>query len=64
LLPARSLAIEISNHAVVDEKSPFVLYILQIQTDFSRFVTKKKFENFVELQTKLLSLRDQVVLEK
>lgn len=40
-------SIKIDKHTIVDEKDPFVLFALELQSDFSKFVVLKKFTNFV-----------------
>ena len=64
VLPVRKLKAQIMKHVVVDEKSPFVLYAIMIESDYSRFITKNTFENYEILQKKLISLENQVVLSK
>ena len=58
LLPVRRLNCSISKHTIVDEKNPFVLFAVELESEFSRYVAKKQFQNFVNLQKKLLSLRN------
>lgn len=41
---------------MIDESNPFVLFAIQIESDFSRFITKNTFENFEVLQKQLISL--------
>lgn len=43
----RSYTIRIEKHTVVDEKKPFVLYALQLQSEFSKYIVLKQFHNFV-----------------
>ena len=64
LIPVRTIKIKIDKHTVVDEKSPFVLYALELTSNYSRYVAKKQYVNFVELQQRLLLLRDQVTITR
>ena len=50
LMPIRSINIKIEKHAIVDEKSPFVLYALEMTSDYSRYISKKQYDNYVQLQ--------------
>ncbi len=40
----------IDKHTVIDEKKPFVLYALELQSNFSKFVVLKQFASFTILQ--------------
>mmetsp|Transcript_18059 Transcript_18059/g.13108 ORF Transcript_18059/g.13108 Transcript_18059/m.13108 type:complete len:133 (-) Transcript_18059:443-841(-) len=53
--------LKIEKHTVVDEKDPFVLYAVEIQSEFSKFIMLKQFQNFVKLQQELVKLKDSVV---
>lgn len=46
-MPVRSFKVKIARHAIIDERSPFVLYAIEIKSNFSRYIIKKQFENFV-----------------
>jgi hypothetical protein len=46
-IPVRSLQVKIARHAIIDERSPFVLYAIELRSNFSRYIIKKQFENFV-----------------
>lgn len=46
-MPVRSLKVKIARHAIIDERSPFVLFAIELKSNFSRYIIKKKFENFV-----------------
>ena len=63
-MPVRKLKSAISKHVVIDQSDPFVLYAIQIESDYSRFITKNTFENFEILQKRLVSLDNQCVLMK
>mmetsp|Transcript_23532 Transcript_23532/g.31560 ORF Transcript_23532/g.31560 Transcript_23532/m.31560 type:complete len:140 (+) Transcript_23532:267-686(+) len=58
VLPVRKLRAQILKHAVVDQNSPFVLYAIMIESDYSRFITKNTFENYEILQKKLIALEN------
>ena len=45
----KKYSIKIDKHTIVDEKKPFVLFALEIQSDFSKYVVLKQFSNFVKL---------------
>ena len=62
-MPVRSFRARIAKHTIVDQKSPFVLYAIELQSNFSKCIVKKKFDNFIQLQTNLLSMHDQIVLQ-
>ena len=47
---------------IIDEKSPFLLFCLQIDTGYSRSTIKKKMDHFKELERHFLRLRGQLVL--
>ena len=50
---------------VIDERNPFVLFAIELETDFnSRFITKNTFEKFEALQRRLVSLDNQLVYSK
>lgn len=49
---------------MIDQKDPFVLFAIFVQSDYSRFITKNTFENFEILQRKLVSLENQIVLSR
>lgn len=49
---------------MIDQASPFVLFAIQVESDYSRFITKNTFENFQLLQKRLVSLENQLVLTK
>jgi len=53
--------VDIEKHTVVDEKSPFVLYALEIQSQFSKFIMLKQFQSFIKLQQELVKLKDSIV---
>ena len=48
-MPVRKLSSMITKHVVIDQSNPFVLYAIQIESDYSRFITKNTFENFETL---------------
>ena len=49
-MPARKLRCQIQKHVVIDERNPFVLFAIELETDFnSRFITKNTFEKFEAL---------------
>ena len=56
MLPVRKWKPLIHKHAVIDQSSPFVLYAIQVESDYSRFITRNTFENFEILQKQLVSL--------
>lgn len=65
MMPARKqLTCAIRKHAVIDQKSPFVLYAVEVESEYSRFVTKCTFAHFEQLQRKLISLSHQIVLTR
>ena len=35
--------IRIEKHTIIDEKSPFVLFALEIQSEYSKFIVLKQF---------------------
>ena len=43
LLPVRKLDCRISKHVIIDERNPFVLYAVEMKSEFSRYVAKKQF---------------------
>lgn len=49
LIPVRKFSIIIEQHAIIDEKSPFVLYGVEMQSDFSNFIARKRFNDFIKL---------------
>ena len=63
-MPVRKLRCVIHKHAVIDQKNPFVLFAIGVESDFSRFITKNTFENFEILQKQLISLDNQLVFAK
>lgn len=40
-----------------------MLYAIELDSNFSRCILKKQFDNFLQLQTDLLRLQNQVVLQ-
>ena len=56
LMPVRKLLCAIQKHVIIDQSSPFVLFAIQIESDYSHFITKNTFENFEILQKRLISL--------
>ena len=53
MMPVRKLRCTIHKHVVIDQKNPFVLFAIGLESDFSRFITKNTFENFEILQKQL-----------
>jgi len=49
-LSNKKFGIAIKKHTIVDEKNPFVLYALEIKSEFSRYIVLKQFQNFIKLQ--------------
>ena len=45
-MPVRKLLCNITKHVVIDQSNPFVLFAIQIESDYSRFITKNTFDNF------------------
>ena len=41
--------VKIENHTIIDEKNPFVLYAIEIQSEYSKYITLKQFTNFIKL---------------
>ena len=64
MMPVRKLRCAIHKHVVIDQKNPFVLFAIGVESDFSRFITKNTFENFEILQKQLISLDNQLVFSK
>ena len=64
MMPVRKLRCTIHKHVVIDQKNPFVLFAIGLESDFSRFITKNTFENFEILQKQLISLDNQLVFSK
>ena len=62
--PVRKIKIIVNKHAIIDEKKPFVLYLCEIKTQFSKHFVKKRFENFIDLQTKLCNMSNQLIMQK
>lgn len=52
------------SHLIIDEKNPFLLYCLKVDSGYSKYVVKKKKDNFNQLQRQLLNLRNQTVLQQ
>jgi hypothetical protein len=48
--PVRQYSASITRHAIIDELNPFVLYAVNVRSNFSCAVIKKKFDDFVVLQ--------------
>ena len=49
--------VKIEKHTIVDEKKPFVLFALEIQSDYSKFIVLKQLQSFksLHLEVRLLS---------
>jgi hypothetical protein len=45
----KKYSIKIDKHTIVDEKKPFVLFALEIQSEYSKFIVLKQYCNFVKL---------------
>ena len=41
LLPVRRFHCSITKHAIIDEKNPFTLFAVELESEFSRYVAKK-----------------------
>lgn len=61
LFHKKRFEISIRKHAIVDEKSPFVLYGLEVKSEYSRFAILKQFQNFIKLQQELVIHKDEKV---
>lgn len=49
-------------HTIVDEKSPFVLYALEMHSPYSKNIATKRYNHFATLHAQLSSqYRDQTV---
>jgi hypothetical protein len=46
----KDYSIHIDKHTVIDEKKPFVLYALELQSNYSKYIILKQFISFVRLQ--------------
>lgn len=54
--PIRTYNARISKHAIIDEEAPFILYAIQLRSNFSSSIVKKRFVDFTDLQQRLLTL--------
>ena len=45
--------VQIKHHAVVDEKNPFVVFVLELRSKFSRHRCIKKFDSFQALHNEV-----------
>ena len=54
--PIRKLKINVNKHSIIDEKKPFILYLCEIKSQFSKKTIRVKFENFLKLQKELEKL--------
>eukprot|EP00347_Sterkiella_histriomuscorum_P009893 403339469 len=57
----RPYFLRIIKHTIVDEKNPFILYAVEIESEFSRYVVLKQFSDFVRLQQELVQMKDHIV---
>jgi hypothetical protein len=48
-MPVRQYHARINRHAIIDEFAPFVLYAIQLRSNFSQTIIKKRFDDFYEL---------------
>ena len=47
VLPVRTeIEAKVRKHAVIDRQSPFVLYAVELKSEYSRSVTKRRYDNF------------------
>lgn len=54
-LLSRTYNLKISKHTIIDEKNPFLLYAIEIKSNYSKYVVLKQFKNFVRLQQEVSS---------
>jgi len=45
----RPYSLKIRKHTVIDEKNPFILYAIEIESEFSKYIVLKQFDNFIKL---------------
>ncbi|CDW83611.1 UNKNOWN [Stylonychia lemnae] len=57
----RPYSLMIRKHTVIDEKDPFILYAIEIESEFSKYIVLKQFKNFIKLQQDLVKLKDCTV---
>jgi hypothetical protein len=56
-----NVKIRIDNYSLIDEKQPFELYALEIDTPYSTYNISKPYASFIQLQNKVtIFLKDLV----